>query len=259
MVVFTLSAELKTLNSELITMVYKLTIVPCAPGVRKACDLLREALQRLVAARPELQVVEAEAPDLSSDRPILAIDSSRECRAGEILKARRIKPAATLYLPEQLAARRLPDPGQPITAQWDKLREGVLQAITEEVDRLLALQQEEAAYFEEMAAVIQRYLKETTVVEAAGAPSEQLPALPQAKQARVLLAANRFRNLFMRCDEITPPAALATTHDVFQDACMCMTYAVQHWERGEWQKAADYLEQAGHQAGPLLRYAQGKR
>ena len=77
MVVFTLSAELKTLNSELRTMNYKLTIVPCAPGTRKACDLLREALQRLVAARPEVQVMEAEAPDLSGDRPILAVDSSR--------------------------------------------------------------------------------------------------------------------------------------------------------------------------------------
>jgi len=231
-----------------------LILVPCAAGKRKACDLLREALQRLTDGRPDLQILEADSAELTGERPLLALDSSRECRASEALKSRRIKPLASLYLPDLIASRRLLDPAQPIASQWPRLRDGLVVIIAEEAEKILSLQREEAAYFEEMLPVVRRYQKEANLVEKAGPPSEQIPSPPEAKRERLALAANRFRNLFMRCDEITPPAALATTHDIFQDACMCLTYALQHWERGEWQKAAEYLEQASHQAGPLLRH-----
>ena len=230
-----------------------LTLVPCAAGTRKSCDLLREALQQLRAARPELQVLEADAPELAGQQTILALDASRDCRASELLKSRRIKPAAVLYLPEAIAARKLLDPTKPIEAQWAGLRDGIVAIVAEKIDKLLGYLTEQAAYFQEMMPVIQRYLKELGAVETAGAPAEQQATLPATQAERLLLAANRFRNMFMRCDEITPPSDLSTMHDVFQDACMCMTYAVQHWERGEWQKALEYLEQAGHQAGPMLR------
>lgn len=232
----------------------RLILVPCPPGKRKSCDLLREALARLVDGRPDLWVLEADHADLADQGPLLALDASRDCRAGDVLKARRIKPLATLYLPDLIAARRLLDPGRPITEQWEQLRAGVVEILREEIGKLLSLQQEEAAYFAEMLPVVRRYQKEARIVEQAGPPAAELPTPPGEQRERVVLAANRFRNIFMRCDEITPPAALATGHDIFQDACMCMVYAVQHWERGEGQKAADYLEQASHQAGPLLRH-----
>ncbi len=231
-----------------------LTVVPCAPGKRGACDLLREALERLLEGRPELQVLEADSTALTGKQAILALDSSRECRASEALKARRIKPLGCFYLPDVIASRGLLDSRQPLAAQRPRLVEGLTAALTEEIERLLVLKREEAAYFEELRPVVERYRKEAKIVEEAGPPSEEKPVPPEARKERLALAANRFRNLFMRCDEITPPAARATTHDIFQDACMCMTYALQHWERGEWQKSLEFLEQAGHQAGPLLRH-----
>jgi len=231
-----------------------LVLVPCAPGKKGACDLLREALQRLAQGRPDLQILEADSSELTADHPILALDSCRECRASETLKSRRIKPLGCLYLPEVLASRGLLDSRLPLSLQKPRLCEGLASALTEEADRLIALRRQEIAFLDELAPVVKRYRKEMKIVEEAGPPSAQIPLLPQAKKERLLLAANRFRNLFMRCDEITPPSSLATAHDLFQDACMCMTYALQHWERGEWKRALEFLEQASHQAGPLLRH-----
>ncbi|NIM04464.1 MAG: hypothetical protein GTO55_01050 [Armatimonadetes bacterium] len=231
-----------------------LILVPCAPGKRKSCDLLREALQQVTDGRPELQILEADSEELSSDECILALDSSPHCRASEILKSRRIKVAGALSVTELLASRRILDPGKPVESQWPQLLEGLVQALNEETDKALTLRREEAAYFKEMGPVVGRYLKETSAVEKAGPPSAELPSPSEKSQERLGLAANRFRNLFMRLDEIIPPPPLATLHDVFQDACMCMTYALQHWEREEWKKALEYLEQASHQAGPMLRH-----
>jgi hypothetical protein len=231
-----------------------LTLVPCTAGRRKSCDLLREALRRLAEWRADLRVVEADSQELSAHDYLLAIDSSRECRASEALKSRRIKPAAALYLPDLLASRKLLDPSRPLDSQWAELAEGLTRALEEEIQGLLSRRQEETAYFEEIWVVVQRHLKEARVVEEAGSPSEEAPYPPEEKKERLGLAANRFRNLFMRCDEITPLPAFATLHDVFQDACICMTYGIQHWERGEWKKAREYFEQASHQAGPMLRH-----
>lgn len=229
-----------------------LILVPCKQGVKKSCDLLREALQRAIDGRPDVSIAEVDSPDLA-DAHVVALDASRDCKASEILKARRVKVQTTVYVPDLLASRRLPDPRVPLTAQWPALVNALSEALTEQVNTLLGDRLHEQEYFTAIAPVAERYRIECAATQAAGEPSETVPRPPDAQRERLVLASNRFRNQFMRCDEITPPPWLATLHDVFQDACMCMVYALQHWDRSEWRKAADYIEQAEHQAGPLLR------
>jgi hypothetical protein len=231
-----------------------LTLVPCAADTRKACSLLRTALRQICDDRADLRVLEADASELDVEGVILALDSSRQCKATEVLRARRLKWQAAVYVPDLLAAQRLPDPSLPLEAQEEKLIAVITAGIDAEIAHLEADHQQETAYFKEMAVVCRRYRKEAALVAQAGTPSAEQSSPPEEHKERLSLAVGRFRNIFMRCDEITPPAWLATMHDVFQDACMCMTYGIQHWERGEPDRAQEFFEQAEHQAGPMLRH-----
>jgi len=86
---------------------------------------------------------------------------------------------------------------------------------------------------------------------------EALPSpdgLPGHQDRRqVELLGRRSRNLFVKFDEIVPPAQWAEPHDLFQDALLCIAYACEGWVAGDAERWKQNMEKAHTQIRPLMR------
>jgi hypothetical protein len=105
-----------------------------------------------------------------------------------------------------------------------------------------------------MAPVVQRFQGIWGKVEALPPPN----GVPDERdKAAVELLGKRARNLFVKFDEILPPAEWSEAHDLFQDALLCIAYATEGWAAGDAERWEHNLEKARVQIRPLLRRLEG--
>ncbi|UCC67420.1 MAG: hypothetical protein JSV79_09830 [Armatimonadota bacterium] len=226
-------------------------LVPCAWGEGVGCQIARRAVELVAADTPEAEVAEAEDCPRSARRFIVAVDGSSKCSASQALAECKVRPAVVVSAPEVLARAGLVKPGVDVRGRMEDLAaalaaeiEGSLQEVLEEV-------RERERYRTEMAPVLQRFRGIWTKFEAFPPPPNGGPPEPDAK--RVELIGKRSRNLFVRFDEVVPPAEWAEPHDLFQDALLCIAYACEGWVAGDSERWEHNLDKARVQIEPLLR------
>jgi hypothetical protein len=226
-------------------------LVPCARGEGVGCEIARRAVEIVATDTPEAEVAEAEDCPRSAKRFIVAVDGSSRCSALKILAECKVRPAVVVSAPEVLARLGLVKPGVDVPARIEDLAAALAGEMEESLQQVLEEVRERKRYLEEMAPVSQRFRSIWTKFEALPLPPNGGPPEPDAK--RVDLLGKRSRNLFVRFDEVVPPAQWAEPHDLFQDALLCIAYACEGWLAGDEERWAANLEKARVQIQPLLR------
>jgi len=225
-------------------------LVPCQESGSLGCEIVRRAVGLVAAATPEVTVM---APDLSprgSHSFVVAVDGSSSCQASMALRRWGVRPGAVVSAPAVLARTGLLRPGGDVRARVGELTQTLAAAISKALEGALEEARRRRHYREQMTSVLERFQGIWTKVEAL--PSPDGPA-PLAESAPIELLAKRARNLFVKFDEIVPPAAWAEPHDLFQDALLCIAYACEGWIAGDAARWEQNLEKARLQIRPLLR------
>jgi len=225
-------------------------LVPCAETDRVGCEIVRRAVGIVASETPEVVVASPEDCERGTRAFIVAVDASRACQASEDLRENGIKPSAVVSAPEVLAKLGLLRPGVDPRQCMDELARALAEGIRRSLDQVLEELRERHRYREQMAPVLERFQGIWSRVEAL-APPNGVPAASDG--LRVELLAKRSRNLFVKFDEIVPPAAWAEPHDLFQDALLCIAYACEGWIAGDAARWEQNLEKARLQIRPLLR------
>ena len=228
-------------------------LVPCAETNRLGCRLVRRAVELVAGDTPELAVAEAGACPRGRGQFVVAIDASQQCQASAALDEAGLRPSAVVSAPAVLARAGLVKPGVDVRARAEELSQALADAIREVSRQALAEARERRQYREAMAPVLARFGGIWSKVESLPPPDG---AAPPGEATRVELLAKRSRNLFVKFDEIVPPAEWSEPHDLFQDALLCIAYACEGWGAGDSARWEQNLEKARVQLRPLLRRLQ---
>ena len=226
-------------------------LVPCARSGALGCRIARRAVELVTAKIPEAAVAAAEDCPRSAKRFIVVVDGSSKCAASEMLAQCKVRPAVVVSAPEVLARAGLVKPGVDPRAHEEELAGALAEAIEESLRRVLDEIRERSRYREEMAPALQRFRGIWGKFEALPPPPNGGP--PEPDQKPVELLGRRARNLFVRFDEVVPPAQWAEPHDLFQDALLCIAYACEGWASGDAARWEHNVEKARVQVRPLLR------
>jgi hypothetical protein len=224
--------------------------VPCENSGHAGCEIVRRAVNLVASATPEVTAI---APDLcprGGRNFVVAVDGSSACQASLALKRCGVRPGAIVSAPSVLAGAGLVRPGVEVRGKIEELGQALAAAINESLEAALVEARERRRYQQEMAPVIERFEGIWSKIEALPSPNG---AAPPAESSRVELLAKRSRNLFVKFDEIVPPAEWAEPHDLFQDALLCIAYACEGWVAGDAGRWEQNLEKARVQVAPLLR------
>lgn len=226
-------------------------LVPCARGRGVGCEIARRAVEAVVADTPEAAVAEAKDCPRSRRRFIVAVDGSGRCSASQVLAECGVRSTVVVSAPAVLARAGLVKPGVDVRARAEELAAALASEIEGSLREVLEEVRERQRYREEMAPVLQRFRGMWAKFEALPPPPNG--GAPEADRGRVDLLGKRSRNLFVRFDEVVPPAQWAEPHDLFQDALLCIAYACEGWVAGDDERWAANLEKARVQVKPLLR------
>jgi hypothetical protein len=225
-------------------------LVPCADAGRAGCQIVRRAVDLAAADTPEVTVTAADSCP-SVGRPfVVAVDASHACQASEALRECRVRSSAVVSAPEVLARSGLLKPGVDPRSQVEELAGALADAIRGALGEVLDEIRDRRRYQEEMGPIIRRFDGIWNKVEALPPPNGTPPER-DAKRAELL--GKRSRNIFVRFDEVIPPARWAEAHDLFQDALLCIAYACEGWASGDFDRWDQNLEKAEVQIRPLLR------
>ncbi len=219
------------------------------------CEIARRAVELVAAATPEAVVADAEDCPRSRKRFIVAVDGSSRCSASEVLADCGIRPAAVISAPAVLARAGLVKRGIDPRDRVGELAQEVARAIEGSLRVVLEELRDRRRYEEEMVPVLKRFRGIWTKFEALPPPPNGGPPEPDSKQAGLL--GKRARNLFVRFDELVPPAQWAEPHDLFQDALLCIAYACEGWVAGDPERWSHNSEKARLQIDPLLNRLEG--
>lgn len=230
-------------------------LVPCARGKGVGCEIARRAVEVVAADTPEAEVAEAEDCPRSAKRFVVAVDGSSACAASQVLAECKVRPAVVVSAPEVLARLGLVKPGVDVRARVKELGAALAAEMEESFQEVLEEVRERTRYLEEMTPILQRFRGMWSKFEALPPPPNGGP--PAADGTRVDLLGKRSRNLFVRFDEVVPPAQWAEPHDLFQDALLCIAYACEGWVAGDEERWAANVEKAQVQIKPLLRRLEG--
>jgi hypothetical protein len=230
-------------------------LVPCARGEGAGCEIARRAVELVAGDTPEAEVAEAEDCPRSARRFIVAVDGSSKCAASQVLAECKVRPAVVVSAPEVLARLGLVKPGVDVRARVEELAAALAAEMEESFEEVLEEVRERKRYLEEMTPILQRFRGMWSKFEALPPPPNGGP--PAADGNRVDLLGKRSRNLFVRFDEVVPPAQWAEPHDLFQDALLCIAYACEGWVAGDEGRWAANVEKAQVQIKPLLRRLEG--
>ena len=226
-------------------------LVPCARSDALGCGIARRAVEMVAADTPEAVVAEAEDCPRAGRRFIVAVDGSSRCSASNVLAECRVRPAVVVSAPEVLARAGLIRPGADPRAHEEELAAALAEAIEESLKKVLDEIRERSRYREEMVPALQRFRGIWGKFEALPPPPNGGPPEPDRKPVELL--GRRARNLFVRFDEVVPPAQWAEPHDLFQDALLCIAYACEGWASGDAARWEQNVEKARVQVRPLLR------
>ena len=225
-------------------------LVPCAECARAGCRIVAEAVKLVTRTTPEIGTASPADCPRGVKQFIVAIDASSACRASQALKECGVRPSVVLSAADILADKGALKPGLDIYAHLDEFARLVADTIRDSLQDVLEEARERRRYREEMAPIIGRFRSMWPKIEALPEPN----GLPDDKQkAAVELLAKRSRNLFMKFDEVVPPAQWSEPHDLFQDALLCVAYAVEGWASGDSSRWEQNMEKARIQIKPLLR------
>jgi len=230
-------------------------LVPCARGKGVGCEIARRAVGLVAVETPEAEVAEAEDCPRSAKRFVVAVDGSSACAASQVLAECKVRPAVVVSAPAVLARAGLVRPGVDVRARVEELAAALAGEVEESLREVLEEVRERRRYQEEMGPVVQRFRPIWGKFEALPPPANGGP--PEADGKRVELLGKRSRNLFVRFDEVVPPAEWAEPHDLFQDALLCIAYACEGWVAGDEERWAANVEKAQVQVKPLLRRLEG--
>jgi hypothetical protein len=230
-------------------------LVPCARGKGVGCEIARRAVELVAGETPEAEVAEAEDCPRSAKRFVVAVDGSSKCAASRVLVECKVRPAVVVSAPEVLARLGLVKPGVDVRARVEELAAALAAEMEASFQEVLEEVRERKRYLEEMAPILQRFRGMWSKFEALPPPPNGGP--PEADGTRVELLGKRSRNLFVRFDEVVPPAQWAEPHDLFQDALLCIAYACEGWVAGDEERWAANVEKAQVQIEPLLRRLEG--
>jgi len=225
-------------------------LVPCADCGRAGCRIARRAAELVVATTGEAVMRAAEQCPRGSKSFIVAVDASSLCQASAELQKLGVRAGAVVSAPEVLSRAGLVRPGVDVQARVEELAQALAGEIKASLESVLAEVRERRHYREEMAPVMERFRGIWSKVEAMAAPNGTPEA---AERQRPELLSRRSRNLFAKLDEIVPPAQWSEPHDLFQDALLCLAYALEGWTAGEASRWEQNLEKARVQVKPLLR------
>jgi hypothetical protein len=225
-------------------------LVPCAEGERAGCRIVQRAVELVRAETPEVAVSAADTCPTAGRPFVLAVDGSQACTASEALRECGARASAVVSAPEVLSRSGLLRPGVDVPSRIDEFAELLAEAIRGSLSEVLSEIRDRRRYKAEMAPIIRRFDGIWGKVEALSAP-DGVP--PEEDAKRVELLGKRARNLFVRFDEVIPPARWAEPHDLFQDALLCVAYACEGWATGDAERWDQNLEKAEMQVRPLLR------
>jgi hypothetical protein len=225
-------------------------LVPCAHGESVGCRIVRRAVELVADQTPEAAIAEAESCPREGRPFVVAVDASRSCQASAALRECDVRPSAVVSAPEVLARSGLVRPGVDVPARAEELANALADAIRDSLGEVLDEVRDRRRYGEEMAPILRRFDGVWKSVEALPPPN----SAPSGADARpVELLGKRARNLFVKFDEVIPPARWAEAHDLFQDALLCIAYACEGWATGDIDRWEQNLEKATVQIGPLRR------
>jgi hypothetical protein len=225
-------------------------LVPCAQGESIGCRIVRRAVELVADQTPEAAVTEAESCPRQGRPFLVAVDASNSCQASAALRERGIRLSAVVSAPDVLARAGLVRPGIDLRARTEELAGTLADAIRDSLAEVLEEIRDRRRYREEMAPILRRFDGIWKSVEGLPPPN----SAPSASDARpVELLGKRARNLFVKFDEVIPPARWAEAHDLFQDALLCIAYACEGWATGDTDRWEQNLEKATVQIGPLRR------
>ena len=225
-------------------------LVPCEDSGHLGCAIARRAAELVAVATPEAALRAAGECPRGARAFVVAVDGSSSCQASAHLEQCGVRPSAVVSAPAVLARAGLVRPGVDLRARSEELAQALAAAISDSLQSVLTELRERRRYQQEMAPIMERFRGMWSKVELLPSPGG-VP--PEAERSRVELLARRSRNLFVKFDEIVPPAEWAEPHDLFQDALLCVAYACEGWVAGDAPRWDQNLEKARLQLKPLLR------
>lgn len=229
-------------------------LVPCAASDRLGCRIVRRAAELVASETPEVEMAAPEECERGTGAFVVAVDASHACQASADLRENAIRPTIVISAPAALARAGLLKAGGDPRERVEELARALADEIRRSLDQVLAEVRERRRYREEMAPVVQRFQGIWGKVEALPPPN----GVPDERdKAAVELLGKRARNLFVKFDEILPPAEWSEAHDLFQDALLCIAYATEGWAAGDAERWEHNLEKARVQIRPLLRRLEG--
>jgi len=225
-------------------------LVPCEESGRAGCQIVRRAAELTAATTAEIALRSPETCPRGGRSFVVAVDASSVCQASAALKAHGVRVGAVVSAPEALARTGLLRPGVDVRAKVEELAQALAATIRTSLERVIAEVRERRHYGEEMAPVLERFRGIWSKLDPLPPPN----GVPDAgERQRVELLGRRSRNLFVKFDEIVPPAQWSEPHDLFQDALLCIAYACEGWVAGDAERWEQNMEKARAQVRPLLR------
>jgi hypothetical protein len=161
-----------------------------------------------------------------------------------------VRAGAVISAPAVLARVGLVKPGVDLRTRTEELAGALAPAIKESLGEVLTQMRERRRYREEMAPIMSRFGGIWGKIDALVSPNG---AVSSEERSRIELLARRSRNLFVKFDEIVPPAEWSDPHDLFQDALLCIAYACEGWVAGDVGRWEQNIEKARVQLQPLMR------
>ena len=225
-------------------------LIPCADSGHVGCDIARRAADLLVASTPDAAIGVASECPRGTRSFIVAIDGSTACQASTTLRECGCHPGAVVSAPSVLARAGLVKPGIDVRARLEECAAALAAAIGDSLQTVFAEMRERRRYREQMAPIIARFQGIWDKLTVLPAPNG---VVDQAEAAKVDLLGRRSRNLFVKFDELVPPTEWSESHDLFQDALLCIAYATEGWVSGDLERWEHNLEKARVQMRPLLK------
>jgi len=229
-------------------------LVPCADSGSVGCQIVRRAAELVAASSSIAAVREVEECSRTGKSFVVAIDASSSCQASAALRSYCCRPGAVVSAPAVLGKAGLVKPGVDLRARAEELAQALAATIRDSLHSVIAEVEARQRYREEMAPVMSRFQGIWEKLSALPSPNG---AAEHAEAQRVELLGRRARNLFVKFDELMPPAEWSEPHDLFQDALLCIAYATEGWAAGDETRWEQNLEKARAQIAPLRRRLEG--
>jgi glycerol uptake facilitator protein len=229
-------------------------LVPCSDSGSVGCQIVRRAAALVAASTTAAQVREVEECSRTGKSFVVALDASTNCQASAALRSYCCRPGAVVSASAVLSKAGLIRRGLDLRAHAEELARALATTLQDSLHSLIAEVEARQRYREEMVPILSRFQGLWEKITLLPSPNG---AVDHAEAQKLELLGRRARNLFVKFDEVIPPAEWSEPHDLFQDALLCIAYATEGWASGDADRWEQNLEKARAQIAPLLRRLEG--